>query len=369
MRLSVPCNWDPELLETLADVSCIYELTGAMSVTPVGGGRPAMITNEVSPSDVAETVFAAHSRNWQFCYLLNAPCMGNMEFDVKAHGELCDHLDWLVEIGVDTVAVTIPWLVEFIKTRYPMFKVRISLIANVNTVPRARYFKALGAESITVDYMKNRDFGFLKSLQQRVPVDYALLVNDQCLYQCPYRSYHYNACGHASQSFDPQSRYFLEYSMVRCTIDKLKRPERLIMMPWIRPEDLAVYESLGFTTFKISGRHMPTEDIVRAVKAYASRKYDGNLMEILNPFVAPGDKRYPELDNRALDGFLDGVMSHDCENECDDCSYCKCVAEDALRIADNSHLQKFLVSQEKYIDGLIHGRFMPRNRQRKTRGE
>ncbi|MBN2714288.1 MAG: U32 family peptidase, partial [Deltaproteobacteria bacterium] len=261
MRLSVPCNWDPALPELLADIPGVYELTGAMNVTPVGGGRPAMITRDVNQTQVAQTVWAAHANGWEFCYLLNAPCMGNMEYDVTVHGDLLRHLDWLAETGVDTIAVSIPYLIELIKTRHPAIKVRVSLIAHVNTVSTARYFQGLGADSITVDYMKNRDEPFLRALKKNAPGDYALLVNDQCLLHCPYRSYHYNACGHGSQSFDPQSNYYLDYSMVRCSIDKLTRPERLVMMPWIRPEDLSVYEAIGFSTFKLSGRHMATDAI------------------------------------------------------------------------------------------------------------
>lgn len=359
MRLSVPCNWDPTLLETLSSHSEIYEMTGAMQVTPVGGGRPAMITNGVT-EDVAEAVVdAAHRNGWQFCYLLNASCMGNMEFDVKIHKEVRKHLDWISDIGVDTVTVTIPYLVELIKSQYPWLKVRISLIAGVNSIPKARYFRELGADSMTVDYMKNRDVAFLRALVQRVPGSYTLLVNDQCLFQCPYRSYHYNACGHGSQSWDRQSNFYLDYSMVRCTVDKLKRPERLIMMPWIRPEDLAFYEELGFDTFKISGRHMPTDGIVRAVNAYVERRFDGNLLTILNPFVNADDSRYPHVDNRALDGFLSEMGFRDCENECDACDYCASVARRAVRMVDPDAAAKYLESLERHIDGLAKSRFMP----------
>ena len=359
MRLSVPCNWDPELLERLSGISDICETTAAMKVTPVGGGRPAVITKAVESRGAEDIVKAAHENGWRFSYLLNAPCMGNMEYDVTTHRAVLDHLSWLGDIGVDIITVTIPYLIELIKKQFPGFYVRASVITGIDTVPRAGYFVDIGADAITVDYMKNRDFAFLAALRAQIPCDFSLLVNDQCLYQCPYRGYHYNACGHASQSWDPQQNYFFDYSMVRCMVDKLRRPERLVMMPFIRPEDMAEYEAMGFDTFKISGRHMETDAIVRAVTAYASRRFDGNLMEILNPFAAPGDTRIPALHNRALDGFLEPIKAIDCENQCGQCDHCRGVAKRAVTV-DADAVDAHLKTLVRHIDGLASSGFLPK---------
>ena len=290
--------------------------------------------------------------------------MGNMEFDIPTHRAVLDHLEWLSKIGVDGLTLTIPYLIALVKKQFPHFYVRVSVIASVNTVPRAKYFMDLGADSITVDYMKNRDFRFLTALKKHVPCDFSLLLNDQCLFQCPYRNYHYNVCGHASQSFDPQDNYYFDYSLVRCMRDKLKKPERLLMMPCIRPEDIAQYEFLGFENFKVSGRHMETDPLVRAIRAYVARRFDGNLLEILNPFVAPGDTDFPYVDNRALDGFLEQVKKVDCENRCGRCDLCRRVAERAVKV-DKNGVEGHLKLLERYIDGLTESRFLPRLAERK----
>ena len=54
------------------------------------------------------------------------------------------------------------------------------------------------------------------------------------------------------------------------------------MSRWIRPEDLHVYEALGVKEFKIIDRSRSTAWLLRATKAYASRRYDGNLLDILS---------------------------------------------------------------------------------------
>jgi hypothetical protein len=141
------------------------------------------------------------------------------------------------------------------------------------------------------------------------------------------------------------------------------------MSRWIRPEDLHHYEALGIDEFKIIDRSRSTPWLLRATKAYASRRYDGNLLDILSLELL-GDpagfhpsldqrtfKMMPELgrsgrqlmgrvlqlrerllalnvfiDNNELSGFLDGFRKIRCaETCCDDCRYCHSYAERAVR--------------------------------------
>ena len=47
----------------------------------------------------------------KFSYLLNAPCMSNMEYEPNFHRKLIEHLQWINDIGSDYVIVTIPFLI------------------------------------------------------------------------------------------------------------------------------------------------------------------------------------------------------------------------------------------------------------------
>ena len=140
------------------------------------------------------------------------------------------------------------------------------------------------------------------------------------------------------------------------------------MSRWIRPEDLHVYESLGIEEFKIIDRSRSTAWLLRATKAYASRSYDGNLLDIVSlemlgdPYafhpnieeqsrkrLLQLDKRERRLtlrmfslrqsllalnvtiDNAALSDFLAGFWKIRCaETFCDDCHYCHAYAERAV---------------------------------------
>ena len=64
----------------------------------------------------------------------------------------------------------------------------------------------------------------------------------------------------------------------------MEDPSLFIKSAWIRPEDLPRYEKLGYTTFKLIERGMPSSDLLKRVAAYSARRFDGNLAELLLPY-------------------------------------------------------------------------------------
>ncbi len=365
MNLSVATNWDPLWLDECLAIPQVEEVFGVMQKTPVGSGRPYFIIAEPGDCDVAATVKRVHAAGRRFNYLLNGPCMNNMEFDKAIHKQLIRHIEWLGEIGVDSVTVSIPYLIDIIKHRLPAMEVRVSVIAHVNSVQRAVLFENLGADSITLDFNVNRDFKLLGKIRRSVGCRLILVANDPCLYQCPFRYYHYNLLGHSTQPYNPLDGFYVDYCIVRCTIEKFTHPEEIIRSRWIRPEDTTRYEEVGIDAFKISGRRMSTRWLSNVTGAYAGRSYRGNLFDLLN-CVSPGidpDVRSPQyqrflqqseflereklvrlgqlypvkpyIDNEALDGFIDYFRNKNCLADCGECDYCRNVARRAIRLDRN----------------------------------
>jgi collagenase-like PrtC family protease len=138
-------------------------------------------------------------------------------------------------------------------------------------------------------------------------------------------------------------------------------PTRLISGILVRPEDLEVYEEIGIHRFKVSGRNKSTPWLLRAARAYAQRRYSGNLLDILS-FVqvkAPlhfardatarlGDgspelrmlrDAYASLEHVSVDneafpkGFLRRIAATDCTHlSCSECGYCGSVARKVMRV-------------------------------------
>ena len=362
MQLLVATNWDPALISKLGDLKDDIQLYGVLPRSTVGSGGSGPNIGWMTEKQAEEYIQQAHSAGLKFDYLLNAPSLCNMEWNDCTHRELLEHLDWVSNMRVDSVTVTIPYLLELIKSQFPNLKARVSTIAHVDSVARAKFFESLGADSITLDAHINRNFKVLKAIRNAVKCELNILVNNLCLYQCPYEYYHHDTMGHASQSYNPANGCYADYCVIRCTLDRLRDASEVIKSRWVRPEDLSLYEEIGIDFFKISGRSMSTERILTAAVAYSSRHCNGNLYDILNVltpksgFVSSalsnttiGPPPKINIDNRSLEGFIDFFKKQDCLSGCDNCHYCQNIADKAIqfdRNEVNEYISKLVVSLE-----------------------
>jgi len=367
MYLLVPTNWDRELIPSLSQINTDIQVYGVLPTSMLGSGGTGPDIPEMTTKQAEEYIKLAHSAGLTFNYLLNAPCMGNMEWHKKTHRELLQHLDWLSNAGVDSVTVAIPYLLELIKHQFPRLRVEVSTIAHVNSVARAKLFESMGADTIMLDPNINRDFKLLKAIRSAVTCKLGVLTNSLCLYQCPYELYCHNTLGHASQSHNQLNGFYLDYCVLRCALSKLSDTSQLIKSRWIRPEDLHIYQELGMDFSKIGGRAMPTEWIIRATAAYSSRNYQGNLYDILNTLTPKLKKAEPDrsktetttvvsppkvyIDNQALEGFIDLFKNQDCLSECSYCNHCQKIADKAVKF-DYSEVANYISVLEKYLDDL-----------------
>jgi len=380
MRLSVATNFDPALVEALKQYP-VVELYGKLRQDEAGGGRAPYQLRPIRPSQLARHVAHAHQAGIKFNYLLNGACMGNREITRRGQRQLTKLLDWLSKIEVDAVTVASPFLLRMVKERYPHFKVRVSVFAAVDRVRKAQMWEELGADCIVLDsLLVNRELKTLAQIRKAVRCDLELLVNNSCLMSCAMSPAHMNALAHASQSRHENKGFFIDWCFLKCSQMKMINPVNYIRSEWIRPEDLHIYESIGYDLFKIVERDIPTEVLVRRVKAYAERRYDGNLLDLIQPYgfqgVSHTDRYYRRglgwfmrfvirpllvnplkmlhlkrladlrgmtkpvegeppvyIDNRALDGFMDKFLESGCRDvDCESCRWCHRFAERAVRI-------------------------------------
>ncbi|MBI4590887.1 MAG: type II toxin-antitoxin system HicA family toxin [Candidatus Rokubacteria bacterium] len=100
--------------------------------------------------------------------------------------------------------VSLPYLLDLIKRRYPQFRVTVGVFAGVDHVQKARTWEELGADCITLESLSvNRRFPLLTSLRKTVRCDLMLLVDTNCLQSCPFSRAHMVALSHASQVGHP----------------------------------------------------------------------------------------------------------------------------------------------------------------------
>jgi collagenase-like PrtC family protease len=397
MKIMLPANYDVDLLPHLQEHN-VYEIYGKLPYDVVGGGRPTYMSTPLSRRALAEYVATVHRHGIEFNYLLNAACLGNQEWTGAFQKRLNRLLDWLTEIEVDTITVVLPYLLQIIKRRYPHFKVKIGIYAQVDTVKRAQYWEQLGADGINLEsFSINRDFEKLARIREAVACELVLIANHFCQPNCPFQIQHQNGFAHASGT---DRRFLIDYPLLQCNFRRLSDPMRLISSGWIRPQDLHHYEAMGYHTFKLIERNIPSAALLRRVRAYTQRQFDGNLAELLfswgfksHPprfswfhllrtfgprhirptryglvkkflqlqgiFFTSSQEQLPVvIDSKAIpNDFIEHFQSDDCcDLDCARCGYCARVAERAVRI-DPSFLETVLPLYREIESILVSGAF------------
>ncbi len=387
--LSIPTNWQADLLEHI-NLTKTEEVYGKLENDIIGGGRPAILLPPVPRAYMARAVSSYHKHGLKFNYLLNASCSSNIEWTASGQRKIRKLLDWLANIGVDSITVSMPYLLQMIKKCYPVFKVSISTTAGVDSVPRARYWQELGADQITLSFVDaNRNFTLLKLIRKAVSCRLQLIANLQCLYGCPFYKYHNSLSSHYSQAGSFRKYAYVDYCSLSCRYLRLLHPWRLISAPWIRPEDLHYYRQIGMDSIKLVDRAMNTSAISRIVSAYTSEKYEGNLLDLFTFRVSEylfSSKRYlwskflyflhplkidlfslyrysrfyqnsdPSLlDNQKLNGFINFFVEGRCHgDDCMECGYCQDIANKVLCIPED-YRKKMLDVYGKFLASLVEG--------------
>jgi collagenase-like PrtC family protease len=401
MRLSIATNFHRELVEQCRDYP-VTELFGKLQTDTVGGGRAPYQLARVSRRQVADHVKHVRNSGMAFNYLLNASCMGNREMTRKGQKEINLLLDWISDIGVTAVTVASPFMLQMVKTRQPHLKVRISVFGGIDRVRKAQMWEELGADCIVLDsILVNRELETLAEIRKSVKCDLELMANNNCLTGCAMSPMHMNALAHTGQSWHENKGFFIDWCFMKCTEMKLRDPVHYIRSEWIRPEDLHIYEEMGYDLFKLAERDIPTEVMMTRIKAYAARRYDGNLLDLIQAYgfkgikeshsyyrhglswllrfiIRPGLanpmrmlplKRLAELrgmtrpveghppvyiDNRALDGFIERFRTNSCMGiDCEECRWCHEFAAKAIKI-DATNREAALEAYEELFASL-HG--------------
>ncbi|MEJ2702500.1 MAG: hypothetical protein P8Z79_08675, partial [Sedimentisphaerales bacterium] len=276
----------------------------------------------------------------------------------------------------------------------PQFSIRVGIFAQVDTPRRARFWQDLGADNITLEsFSINRSFKQLEAIREAVECDLTLIANHPCLPNCPMQYYHQNGFAHSSNR---TGGLFIDYCFLRCTYERLRDPSCLIKSGWIRPEDVAFYEAMGYHHFKILERDIPSSELLKRIRSYAVRRSPPDLTELILPYgfkepqrkqrlwflknffkpmkvnplklkllydfvrkqgmLFPCEERLFHVDSsRIPDDFIRGFESRNCsELNCAQCGYCETMASRAVWVDENRRLE-LLRSFEQIHKMLVSG--------------
>ncbi len=277
--------------------------------------------------EIREQTDYAHQHGIKMNITMNSTCTGAHHLSFEGYKMFLWYFGELNKAGVDAVTVAEPYLVELLRD-FPMQTV-VSCLSYVESPQRAKFFEELGADMITVDTNIHRHFDLLEGIVKAVSCDVRVIVNEGCMYRCPFRYSHYNLASHLSSLYRPRTPLFApDYYFDKCIAIRLRDPTQILKSAWIRPEDLKEYEAIGIKDFKLSGRTKRVNWIIDCMRFYAQRSFKGNVLDILDCPQMLRDMFY--IDNEKLEGSIDQWKR--CKKLCNDCGYCDKLTKEVLTI-------------------------------------
>ncbi len=339
--LMLPTNWDPGLLERVAALRPAY-LYGSLP-------RESTLRSPLQLPEATEELIAAHieeaaEAGIRFVYVMNATCMGNREHSEEGRYEILQRCQWLAEAGAAGIVLANPLVLELVRRAFPELELHVSVLAEVDSPNAARYYEDAGADVIHLAPQVNRLFPRLEAIRAAVSCRLSVLVNEGCLIECPIRRYHASVLSHSAES--TRGGYHVDYCYYHCSLTKTADPAHYLRMPWIRPEDVGVYEEAGIDLVKVAGREKMGDGpashsdwIASVAEAYHARCSEDVArllvgLDEVQPLVGERTHRGVEvrIGSSKLDGFVDFFRRGGCDLDCARCRYCDGWAARAVRI-------------------------------------
>ncbi len=290
-----------KLLDFSSRIETVY--TGGLK-NKIAGGRPQYTE---TMSSIEEQVKYAKDRNIFFEIALNTPCGVEERTNKSWWKDVKDYLKDLEMCGVDGIVVSHPFLLEEVAS-YTKMKIIVSTICEITTVRSALYYEAMGAEVIIPSMNVNYNLDVLRDMKKNLKeASLRIMVNEHCLGDCPWRRFHHSHYAHSNSEVD----YHLH-----CKKVFMKYPERMLTNNVIRPEDIHNYFDIT-DDFKIVGRMVEMDVLLKQIKAYEEQKYEDNYVDLCDASLAP--KIY--IQNSGLSDLFE--HKNKCDKVCERCGYCK----------------------------------------------
>ncbi len=331
LKFSVPYNNDPE---TLDDVLKLKDLNGNKIVEvylsgPQNYSGSGRVMPEINMKALIETIKRVHKDGIKVNLLFNTTCEGANWYSSEVVNSKMEFLQLMhEEHGVEAVTIANPIYIKETRKRFPDITICSSVLAEINSVQKAVIHREAGADIITPDVNINRSLELLEQIKKATGATLKPMVNEGCMYKCPFRRFHFNYTSHQSQESVPEDNtYFNE-----CQKIISEDLSQILKSCWIRPEDTIRYN--GITDyFKIVGRGKARSRVTRMIKAYMEEDWQGDLLDILcasfNMF-AVSNGAY--LDNKRLDNynFFERVTA--CDKNCQQCNYCSQLSQELIKL-------------------------------------
>lgn len=197
---------------------------------------------------------------------LQLTCTNPMLQPTDVYDRYCNFIMSIFDNGLNEILVSSPYLEDYIRSKYPNYKIDKSIIASEEEY---NYEEALEYyNTVVLPRRHGKNFDFLKTIKDKNKDRIEILCNDPCPENCPRLYEHYKQFGKVTlYEIEPEDK------RAYCIMNFKEQPD------WIRnKEDMIlideIYEKylpLGFTEFKLSGRSS-YKNILTSIIPYLIKK-------------------------------------------------------------------------------------------------
>ena len=345
---SIPYNNNPESLRAALALNgrngnAIREVFLSAPEFVSASGR---ILPSAGPEDFGEVIGMAHAAGARVNVVMNSVCEGDDWYTREYQTKLHRFIEWACgKYGMEAVTLANPLYIRLVHQWFPELEVCASVLADVDCMERAKVVADAGAATLTPDVYINRDLELLSSIRKETGMCVKVMVNEGCMHKCSFRKFHFNAVSHISKDTGSLGDGITSSELEKkarsvdsglffgsCNRLMMEDPSLMLHSGWVRPED--VHEYSGVTDFfKISGRTIPHEDLLRIIGAYMDERYDGNLLDVLDSSLRMMKLHHNAyIDNAKLSEMDAFSVLSACGHACRDCTWCEKAAETAIKV-------------------------------------
>ncbi|MFH1504497.1 MAG: hypothetical protein ABIH08_03810 [Candidatus Omnitrophota bacterium] len=343
MKFSIGYNYDIKMLDLIgAYKDNIEAFYFPIPQLYLGSGRDQQEPKSYT-RQIPKIIRKCNTLNIRPQLLLNATCEGVIGLSGTFFNNILDYVKRLRDKGLSSVVVTNPIYISKIKKEISGIIIESSVNCYMKTVEHALYLKDLGVDVLTIDRDINRSINLIKEIKKRTGLQIRVMLNEGCLGNCPYRVNHYNYLSHREKSRGKIIEGVFPDKF--CIEVYLKNSLKVFRVPFIPPDALDCYDKF-VNHYKLSTRVFSTKRIELCLKAYISKHFRGNLLEILD---CPGLSYFEYIDYDILvkNYFFKKMLN--CNLKCDTCGYCESLFKKAVLIKRNNSIKRDKGDERKAI--------------------
>lgn len=254
-------NRQPEIFYDRVEIASVY---GTFPGSVWNGGRS--FSGKIDAKSVQGILEKFNSRNIPLRFTFTNPHVGPEHL----RDPFCNTCMKMADNGMNEVIVVSPLLEDYIRNRYPNFKITSSTCKQIEDMDKLCEELEKDYNLVVLDYNWNNKFEILEKIPHKEKCE--LLVNACCTPNCKRRKEHYDFVGEYQIKITEHMKHPDEpfnFRDFECPQMGMALYQTIDYPTHISPKDIYNrYVPMGYENFKIEGRSVPDINILEAYVYY-----------------------------------------------------------------------------------------------------